>query len=395
MLNGLREEIDLLKKRDSFLKLQQAREAIATGAGVQDERRFRNPATAKVAAPVVDKGAGDRAQALLKQQLANRLKDLESALNAERDAFAFHQRYLDQVYDAGQLSAQQFYDARNTAAQRALQAQLNILDQEAAAIRGSIAKFTDPKERAAKEGELSAVLERQGALRLKGAQDAVLAAGTEARALEQLQGRYKDLEATLLQLQGNEFGATAIRNAQQVAQAQQLIKQAGQDPGVADRLAVALEQQNRFAQIKERVSDVARQAAISEEKLRLRRRARRRVARRDRARHPGRAQPVAAAARGAAREDRRHRCRIQQPRNPEVRGGTRPHRQARQRRTDPALKRLQEASKNLGQGIAGTFEDAIVNGGKFGDILKDIEKQIRARSRICSSRSRWPHRCRT
>jgi ribosomal protein L12E/L44/L45/RPP1/RPP2 len=370
----LRDQIALLEKRDAFFKATQQREALALGSGVQDERRFRGPA--RVQAPIIDRGAGDRAQAILKAQLGDRIKQLEAGLAAERDALQFHQRYLDQVYDAWQLSAQQFYAARSEAAQRALDAQLAILDQEAAALRRFQGQATDPKERASTQGQINEVLAKQAKLRQDAAQEAVLGAAQEQKAVERLAEQYQDLQATLLQLQGDEFGATALRNAQQVAQAEKLLAQAGGDRAVAGRIATALDQQNRFAQIREQVAEVSRKAAAAEEYY------------------------VAAAERGGAslaetergiyalRSDslaqlEALRAKLDElaaaSNNPEITKFAEELGRTAKRATqelDPALARLQEASKQLGQGIAGTFENAIVNGGKFGDVLKDIEAQI-------------------
>ncbi len=375
-IEGLKEEIDLLQKRKAFQDLQQQRDALAVGAGVQDERRPRAATVAKVQAPVIDRSGADRAAALLKQQLTDRIKQLEAGLSAERDALQFHQRYLDQVYDAGQLSAQQFYDERTAAAQRALQAQLAILDQEAAALRRFQKQSTDPKERASAEGQIADVLAKQTKLRQDAAQEAVLGAGQQQKAVERLTEQYQGLQATLLQLQGDEFGATAIRNAQQVAQAEKLLAQAGGDPAVAGRIGAALDQQNRFAQIREQVAEVSRQAAAAEE------------------------QYVTAAERGGAslaetergifalRSDslaqlEALRAKLDElaaaSQNPEIAKFAEELGRTAKRASeelDPALQRLKDASKGLGQGIASTFENALVSGGKFGDLLKDIEAQI-------------------
>lgn len=376
VIEGLKEEIDLLKKRKAFQDLGQQREALATGAGIVDDARLRRGAPARQQAPIIDRSAADRAQALLKQQLSDRIKQLEAGLAAERDALQFHQRYLDQVYDAGQLSAQQFYDERTAAAQRALDAQLAILDQEAAALRRFQKQSNDPKERASAEGQITEVLAKQAKLRQDAAQEGVLGAQQQQKAVERLAEQYQDLQVTLLELQGDEFGATAIRNAQQVAQAEKILKQGGGDPALASRIGAALEQQQQFSRIREQVSEVSRRAAIAEE------------------------QYVSAAEKGGAslaetergvfaiRSDslaqlEALRVKIEElaavSQNPEIAKfaeelGASAARAAEQ--VDPALQRIKDASKGLSQGIAGAFENAIVNGGKFSDLLKDIESQI-------------------
>lgn len=333
-------------------------------------------ATSRAPAPVVGSGAASRADALLRQQLANRLKSLEDVLSQERDAFSFHERYLQQVFDAGRVSLEQFYSERTAAAQRALDDQLKILDQQIAAQREFAAKASDPKDQERAQGEITEILARQAKLRADFSRDAVLQQAEQTESVKRLRDSYDDLRATIEQLSGNNIGADQIRNAQQVEQARRLISQAGGDTAQADRLAGLLQEQAALADIRQKVADATDDAAVAEERY-----------------------LIAADAGGAGLAEQeaaiyaiRQKSLKQlqdladktaalaaQSDNPELARAAEQIRLQFERAAasvDPLVQRINAAAESLGDGIANSFGRALVEGGKLTDLIADIERQL-------------------
>lgn len=371
-LANLQKQFEAASAAAQTASAKTAGSGFVAGAGVNPAGLF----TKKKAPPIVDGSAAANADALLRAQLANRLKALEDVLSQERDDFAFHERYLQQVFDDGRVSLDTYYRERTAAAQRALDAQIRILDEQVAAQRAFAAKASDPKDRERAEGEVDELRARQAKLRADFARDAVIDKEQQSEATKRLNDSYRDLLATLEQLSGNSFGADAIRNAQQVKQARRLLAQAGGDQGQADRLARLLADQTALAQIRERVSNATEDAAVAEERYLLA--------------AEGRGDSLATQEREIYAIRSRSLSQLQQlaektaalaaaSNNPELQRAAEQIRLQFERAAasvDPLVQRINDASRSLGDGIASSFGRAIVEGGKLSDLLKDIEQQI-------------------
>ncbi len=353
---------------------QSARDALRRlEGGVRVERQTREAPVVARAASAAAAGDPDK---LLRQQLAARAQALGDGLAKERDALAFHERYLSQVYDAGLLSAQTFYDERANAQRQALQRQLQAFDEERTALEKARASAKTPETRNEIDNRVNDLLRDRAKLEQQAAQAGVLADGERSRALGELTSQLEEYRVQLLELRGQEAEAERARANRQVSQFNAISQRAGGSEAERVDFSQAVEQSLQLSDARRRlteITDAARQAetvylASAEKRgagqieveqgvYALRQQS---IAQLEQL--VAKVNDLAAASSNPALVAYAKELSTQLA-------------QA-QAQVDPATRRLFDAADQAGQAVASNFEQAILSGAKLGDVFKSIEQDI-------------------
>lgn len=367
-----------LQQAEAQLSALRFRRLPDTGAG--GGRGFVAPPRPQTDAPVVQRPGSSAAASdpdkLLRQQLAARAQALGDALSKERDALSFHERYLSQVYDAGLLSAQQFYDERANAQRQALQRQLQAFDEERAALDKARAAAKTPEARNEIDNRVNDLLRDRAKLEQQAAQAGVLADGERSRALGELTSQLEEYRIQLLELRGQEADAERVRAQRQIAQFNSVSQRAGGSEQERVDYSQAVQQSLQLSEARRRlteITDAARQAEtqyladaekrgagqieVEQGVYNLRQQS---IAQLEQL--VARVNELAAASSNPALTAYAKELSTQLA--------------AANAQVDPATRRLNSAADEAGQAVARNFEQAILNGGKLSDVFKGIERDI-------------------
>ncbi|MEO8153561.1 MAG: hypothetical protein ABI605_10865 [Rhizobacter sp.] len=356
-------------KRLEYFKRLQAAEALKSGEGIVDERRFQAPA--KTDAPALDKAEAERS-ALQRKELDGRLKRLQDGLANERDVYAFQAQYLERVYTDGQISVDQFYGEKEKAQLDYLKNTKAAFTAEIAALRAFQEQATKPEEKQDAENKIAEVLTQRAALERESAQAAVIAAGDRVRANDQLRKSVADLEAQLSELNGDSYTAALIKIGQQTEAFQKTLKQAGADQGRAGQLEAALKNQALFNKLRTDYSEITERASVAEERYLLK--ADQEGASRAEVEAKVKALRTASLEQLDALIEKTTKLN-EVSQDPAVLLYLEQLRLAREKasaESDPSLVRTKALATEAGASIADSFETAALQGGKLSDVLKDI-----------------------
>lgn len=311
----------------------------------------------------------------LKKQLDGRIKEIERFAVEQRDAYAFANTYVDGVLSDGLISLEEHYATETRVREAGVQAQVQALDKEIAALEAYKAKVSGA-ERIETENKIADAVRKRADVTQKAGRDNILAVQQEARAAEQLRNRYDDLRASVLQLQGDTAGAARIRIDQQVSEARKLITQAGGDPAQAEQLRAGLEGQQALNEAQKEYARLVDQSRNAEESLMLS------------AQESGASEFDTLKAVGEQRQKAlaQLQAMVDKANELALRLGTPEAIQFAEQlglqfkkaaaEVDPLLGKLRDVGKQMGESIAGNFEDAIVAGKSLGDVLKSIEQDL-------------------
>lgn len=210
-------------------------------------------------------GASDGSDEL-KKQLDSQIKLVQDFAKAQADAFQLGNTYLTGVYADGLVSQRQFFDTQKQVRDAALASQLEAIDKEIALQQAFAASpAAKQADRIAAEGKVTLLVQQRAEAVTKASGVEILAQQANARAAEDLADRYDNLRASVLAASGDDVGAAALKNAQQVRDAARLIAQAQGDPAVAQRLGLQLTQQAQAAELQKQyaklLDDTARKEA--------------------------------------------------------------------------------------------------------------------------------------
>lgn len=367
---------DYLKFDEQAMKKSVAYARTAATVGSENDPRRGRGFVGEAARPDLKfNGANTSGASILKKQLDGDLKAIRDYAEQEKDTFDFANRYLKNIYDDGLSDLRQYHDAQRQIREAALASQLTALDQEVQALQEYRKKAKDA-DRVDADNKIAEALAKRAQLVKKAGFDAVIAAQDEAQAVKALSDRYKDLQATILQLSGDAAGASAIRIAKQVDEARRLIAQTGGDPADADRLGKLLagtEALNQVQRDYQRLLDATR---ASEEDLYLT------------AQQRGSSELETMQAIKSARMQtldqmadlvRKSNELALSLKTPEAIDFARNLTIAFRKATaeaDPLLERIRDVGKEMGATIASSFEDAVLSGKKLSDVLKSLEQDL-------------------
>lgn len=328
-------------------------------------------------APALPKtGAGDNAEALLRKQLEGRLKVIQQNLENERDLFKFSEQKLAEQYQHSEISIAQFYAAKAQIAADALAAESAAGAKEVALFQEFQKRFTKPQDREDLTNRTTDSLARQAKAHREAGQAAQVAEQQRVRATEDFQRSLQDLDAQLAELGGDKFGAELLRNAQRFADAQKLLTKGGEDGGRLANLQQLLATQAEFNRLQESSARINERAQIAEETFLIQ------ASRQGLSRNDTERGLLALRDKSLASLDdliAKTAKLTETSTDPALLSFYENLKLARERAfdaKDPGLQRFNELARSAGEAIAGGFEDAIVEGKKFTDILKDVEKQL-------------------
>jgi phage-related minor tail protein len=201
----------------------------------------------------------NEASQVLRAQLQNDLKGIQDLLQAERDALAFQQSYLQNVYQAGGVSLVTYYDQRRKAIADGVAAELDELDKEKARLQQYLGQTKDPSEKVQTRTRINEIDAEKSKLELKASRDTVLINEEESSSYRALSEQVTNYRANLLQMQGDEAGAAALRAQTVIANAKILAAQANGLPGAPKVDVTALE---RVITITDQFNEVQRQTSL-------------------------------------------------------------------------------------------------------------------------------------
>lgn len=209
-------DLDELKTR-----AQQARNELASVQKTRASliRDANNPIPApKITAPklpkpgaIAVKGSGGAKDDDTKKLLENELKALERYISAEQELMGERNKFLELYNSQGLISIKDYYQAQGDIRDEATKNQIKAYDEEIAALRKYQASATKKTDKAEAEGKINELLEKQAKLQRETGSAALEAGIKQQLAADQYQDTLKELNARLLELQGNLGAAAAIR----------------------------------------------------------------------------------------------------------------------------------------------------------------------------------------
>lgn len=264
---------------DALRRSFQQQAALRDPDAAREDQRFRERARSladkpelKVIAPLSneDRRAQAEANQVRKAELDQGLRQLQDALQAQREALQFHGDFLQGEYSAGNISLRAYYDQQRVISEQALQAQLDAYAKEVELLKQFRAQTADPSDRVKATTQIAEVEAKAAQARERHARNAVLGDQRQEQELRQLTAAVQEFAAQTLQLNGDEAGAAAIRANQATEQARRLAKQASESGvGAVDVSAfeAAIRRANELAQAQRTVGRISEQAAIAEERF--------------------------------------------------------------------------------------------------------------------------------
>lgn len=206
----------------------------------------------------------------LRKNLDGRLESLKEGIDKERDLFAYANTQLADAFAAGEMSIDQFYDAKQKAQLDFLVAQQAGFDAEIKAWEEYRAKVagTKPQEKQAATNAIAKLIAEQGKASRESGQAAEKDEKARVKGTEEYRKSLVNLDAQIKELSGDKFGAEQLRNAQQLLEAKKLLSQGGDDPTNAKRLAdltALLKRQAQYNDLQDKLSLLNERQAVAEE----------------------------------------------------------------------------------------------------------------------------------
>lgn len=206
-----------------------------------------------------------------KKALEGYLKSLQEFFRAQQDGWQFANSYLQEAYSQGLLSLEDFFASQKALRDAALQAEIKSIDSSIAAYRAYAAALPKTKtsgvERLDVENKIAEAQAKRAAAVQKATEADQLAFLKEARAIETLKDKVNELQASVLAASGDTLGASAIRIAKQQRDAVELLRQAGQGPELAEQQASLSALQAELKKVQEEYSALTERSSNAEDKL--------------------------------------------------------------------------------------------------------------------------------
>jgi hypothetical protein len=224
-------------------------------------------------------GSSNEPQQVLDAQLQKSISGARDALAQERDSIAFTQRFLQGMYQAGEVSLKEFYEAKRHTIEQGVEAQLAALEKERAAVEKHLTdtKRTSPKDKSAivkDETRLREIDADAEKIRIDGARQQVSANQEATASFKALDEQVLQYQASLKSLQGDEIGAARIRD--DIARKQLAVLAVQSKDSAApitqrdqDDFAAAQRQVSTLNEVKQKTSVVNQQLQIEEERIAL------------------------------------------------------------------------------------------------------------------------------
>jgi hypothetical protein len=213
------------------------------------------------------------ASQVLRAQLQNDLKGIQDTLQAERDALNFQQNYLQSVYQRGGVSLVDYYEQKRKAIADGVAAELDELNKEKARLEQYLGQTKDPSEKVQTRTRINEIDAEKSKIELRASRDTVLVNEEESSSYRALSEQVTNYRANLLQMQGDEAGAAALRAQTVIANAKLLATQAKGLPGApkvdVEALTRAITVTDQFNEVQRQTSILSSNSARAEEAYRM------------------------------------------------------------------------------------------------------------------------------
>lgn len=261
-------DVDAILNRELFStkldkRLQELRTGVASAAGAADTR----PQLGYRGATRGGRGGGgaDQNKAVLDAQV----KELERAIGRERDLISDRNKMLDLFNQQGLISISDYYAQRKAILEEGTRAQITAIDQQIKALQDYIAKAPKADQRASAQEKINDLLEKQAKLERDSGMAAIEASFQQKKATEDYQNSLRELNAQLLELQGNTAQAAEIRFDLQNAERYRRFQAEGNTAAVQqlDTIKQITSAQAQLNQLTEKFSVIQGDLQITEERI--------------------------------------------------------------------------------------------------------------------------------
>lgn len=283
--SNTRAQENIERLRTDLAGLEQQAKATAN-APLVGKRRPANEGGGKFTLPPAPElGAADKAAAealaALKKITEGRIEAIQASLAQERDAYAFQDGFLKQLYDHADISLQTFYQAQDETRRTALQATRDrIAEQIAVSEQELNSPLLRGKERESDRNEIRNKIAKARAALAKAEQDADQAATTSVlerlKTSEALRDSVKSLQAQIADLSGDKTAEPLLEIAVKVREARRLLVQdlpCGADTsGIeaqVNQYERLLKTQLALSQARENFRNITDRLQITEERIAL------------------------------------------------------------------------------------------------------------------------------
>ena len=263
-LDGMLAQVKGAEALSKALKQNELDFKAAAAAGVpytEAQKKAITDETRKKFTPAPD---ADQRQTLRKQ-VDGRVDALRAGLERERDVFQNANSRLAEAYADGDLTIDQFYDAKQKAQLDYLVKLQEGFDAEIKEWQAYRAKVSKPQERQVADNEIAKAVAQQSKAFREAGQAAEAAEAQRVRATESFKRSLSELDAQLKDLSGDRYGAELIRNAQRLEEARKLLAAGGGDPKRLGELGTQLKRQADSNRLQEQLALVNEQQAVAEE----------------------------------------------------------------------------------------------------------------------------------
>jgi phage-related minor tail protein len=165
-----------------------------------------------------------------KATLEQRLQQFQDELKAEQDALKYNDSVVKALYQAGEMSASDYYGEVRRMAQLDLQDKLDTFAKDIKAQEDYIKNYSGPDKAAkviAAQKAIQHAREQAAQAQQAASQSVVLSNMQEEASMRQLGDQVLSFQANMLQMQGDVAGAAAIRASIAINNARKLAMQAG------------------------------------------------------------------------------------------------------------------------------------------------------------------------
>jgi len=245
--------------KDKLDELERSFKAKAmAGVPVSDaDQKIARTQLAKDFAPAKGPKNNDANQ-ILAAQLQTDLRRISDAFEQQRDAFQFQNEFVEAAYRNGNISISTLLEQRRQVIEDSARAEIASLDKEEARLKQYLATVKDGSERTQVQGQIEEVGVARQRVELRAQRDVVLLNEEGAASYRALSDQVVNYRANLLQMQGDEAGAAALRAQTVITNAKLLAAQAAGMPDAKVDVS-ALE---RAIAITDQFNEVQRQASL-------------------------------------------------------------------------------------------------------------------------------------
>jgi hypothetical protein len=215
------------------------------------------------------KKGGSEASQVLRNQLQADLKTINDVFEKQRDAYQFQNAFVENAYRAGTLSLGELMEQRRETIENTAKAQIEALNQEQTRLEQAFKQEKDPSTRVQLRTRINEIDVDREKTETRKKNDLALLNQEKTASFKALNDQVVSYRANLLQMQGDEAGAAALRAQLAIESAKVLNAQSDKVPGVGkvdvDGLTRAIALTDRYNDLQRQTSLLASDSARAEE----------------------------------------------------------------------------------------------------------------------------------